>query len=64
MKNIIEAWPYEFWPFEALGGLVMVAMLVYAIVMIVQSVDHGIRSAGYEHTPTRDVMSGVKPKGD
>ena len=64
MKKLIEAWPYELWPLEALGGLVMVAMLVYAIVMIVQSVNHGIRSAGYEHTPTRDVMSGVKPKGD
>ena len=46
MKKLIETWPYELWPLEALGGLVMVAMLVYAIVMIIDSVDDGIKRAG------------------
>jgi hypothetical protein len=45
-----------------LGGLVMVAMLVYAIVMIIDSVDDGIMRAGYEHSPTRDAVPGPKPK--
>jgi hypothetical protein len=62
MKKLIEAWPYELWPLEALGGLVMVAMLVYAIVMIIDSVDDGIKRAGYEHTPTSDAEPGPKPK--
>jgi len=62
MKKLIETWPYELWPLEALGGLVMVAMLVYAIVMIIDLVDDGIKRAGYEQTPTRDAVPGPKPK--
>jgi len=60
MKKLIEAWPYELWPLEALGGLVMVAMLVYAIVMIIDSVDDGIKLAGYEQTTKPSVLSSSK----
>ena len=60
MKKLIEAWPYELWPLEALGRLVMVAMLVYAIVMIIDSVDDGIKRAGYEQTTKPSVLSSSK----
>ncbi|NBQ96095.1 MAG: hypothetical protein EBS73_13925 [Betaproteobacteria bacterium] len=49
MKKLLEQWPYEFWPLEALGGLVIVGMLVYGILMIVKNIDDGILEAGYEH---------------
>jgi hypothetical protein len=48
MKKLIETWPYEFWPLEALGGVVMVAMIGYAIMMILRSIDQGIQRVGYE----------------
>jgi hypothetical protein len=51
MKTLSERWPYEFWPVEALGGVVVVGMLVFVILAIAKGIDLGIRSAGYENRP-------------
>ena len=49
MKKLMEQWPYEFWPLEALGGLLTVGMLIYAVLIIARTIDDGIIKAGYEH---------------
>lgn len=48
MKKLMDQWPYEFWPLEALGGLVTVGMLIFALLMIVKNIHDGILKAGFE----------------
>ena len=48
MKKFLAQWPYEFCPLEALGGIVIVGMVVYGFLMITKNIDDGILMAGYE----------------
>ena len=61
MKKLIENWPLEFWSAEAFGGLIVVAMLVFAVLMITRTIDEGIQSAGYEYKPKPLPAPAVEP---